>query len=277
MKAKIKMNTKKEEGKKILKLGNLLYANQYGFLISDLKKNSIQPKWGKAVKKAVLILKKQIPSIHSVYIRGSVATGRAIDNVSDVDFLVVTKKQTRDVYKQRVFCGLEILAREFPFITRFDVGYYTAKDIINIKERALVKLRSVCVYGKDISSKIPTLKPGRDICVTLLGLEKEIEQTLSEIEEGYYTKDNTKAMCTWMMKRLVRGGLELVSERDRVFTRDLYLCFENFSAHYPKYKIYSYEALGLAIYPEDNIPKIKKIIKVYGGFLVKESKKMRII
>ncbi len=274
MKAKMQ---KKLESKEILKLGNLLQANKDGVLLSDLKKNSIQPKWGKVVKKAVLLLKKQIPGIYSVYVRGSVATGRAIDNVSDVDFLVVTKKQTRDVYKQRVFYNLEILAKEFPFITRFDVGYYTAKDIVNIKERVLVKLRSVCVYGKDISPKIPILKPGQDICVTLLGLEREIEQTLSEIEEGYYTKDNTKAMCTWMMKRLVRGGLELVSERDGVFTRDLYLCYENFSAHYPKYKKYSYEALGLAIYPEDNISKIKKIVKTYGGFLIKESKKRGII
>jgi uncharacterized protein len=265
------------KSKKILKLGNLLRVNKDGFLLSDLKRNAIQLKWGKAVKKAVLILKKQIPGIHSVYVRGSVATGRAIDYVSDVDFLVVTQKQTRDAYKHRVFCDLAILARQFPFITRFDVGYYTAKDIVNIKERVLVKLRSVCVYGKDISHKIPTLKPGRDICVTLLGLEKEIQQTLSEIEEGYYTKDNTKAMCTWMMKRLVRGGLELVSKRDGVFTRDLYLCYENFSAHYPKYKKYSYQALGLAIYPEDSIPKIKKVIKTFGGFLIKESKKRGVI
>lgn len=268
---------KKIEKKEILKLGSLLQVNRDGVLLSDLKKNSIQPKWGKAVKKAVLLLKKQIPGVYSIYVRGSVATGRAIDHVSDVDFLVVTQKQTRDVYKQRVFCSLSTLTGEFPFVTRFDVGYYTAKDIVNIKERVLVKLRSVCIYGKDISHKIPTLKPGRDICVTLLGLEREIEQTLSEIEEGYYTKDNTKAMCTWMMKRLVRGGLELVSERDGVFTRDLYLCYENFSAHYPKYKKYSYQALGLAIYPEDNIPKIKKVIKTFGSFLIKESKKRGII
>lgn len=267
----------KSKSKKILKLGSLLRVNENGFLFSDLKKNSIQPKWGKAVKKAVLILKKQIPGIHSVYVRGSVATGRAIDYVSDVDFLVVTKKQTRDVYKQRVFYNLEILARKFQFVTRFDVGYYTEKDIVHVKERVLVKLRSVCVYGNDISHKIPALKPGKDICVTLLGLEREIEQTLSEIKEGYYTKENTKAMCTWMMKRLVRGGLELVSERDGVFTRDLYLCYENFSIHYPKYKKHSYEALELAIYPEDNLVKIRKVIKAFGGFLIKESKRKGII
>ncbi len=261
----------------ILKLGTLLQANKEGFLVSDLKKNSIQPKWGKAVKKAVFLLKKQIPGIYSIYVRGSVATGRAIDAVSDVDLLVVTEKPTRDVYKQRVFCSLAELNKKFPFITRFDVGYYTAKDIVNIKERVLVKLRSVCVYGKNISNKIPALRPGRDICVTLLGLPKEIEQTLQEIEEGYYTNENTKAMCTWMMKRLVRGGLELVSERDGVYTRDLYMCYENFSAHYPAYKENSYEALRLAIYPENNVPKIKKIIKTFGGFLIKESKKRKII
>ena len=273
----MKKNTEKSRSKKILKLGSLLHVNQDGFLVSDLKKKTIQPKWEKAVKKAVSILKKQIPGIYSVYVRGSVATGKAIEYVSDVDFLVVTQKQTRDVYKQRVFCSLAVLAEEFPFVTRFDVGYYTAKDIVNVKERVLVKLRSVCVYGKDISHNIPVLRPGRDVCVTLLGLEKEIEQTLLEIEEGYYTKDNTRAMCVWMMKRLVRGGLELVSERDGVFTRDLYLCYENFSVHYPKYKKYSYQALELAIYPKDNVPKIKKIIKTFGGFLIKESQRIGLI
>ncbi|HEY1037598.1 MAG TPA: nucleotidyltransferase domain-containing protein [Candidatus Paceibacterota bacterium] len=261
----------------IKKIGTLLHANNVGYFVSDLKGNLIQPEWDVAVKAAVGILRKDIPGIVSVYVRGSVATGRAIEGVSDIDFFVITKKTTRDVYKQRAYAGLSTLNENFPYVSRFDVGYYTHEQILNVKERVLIKLRAVCVHGKDISGEIPMLRPGRDVCVTLLGLEKEIEQTMSEIQDGYYTSENTKAMCTWMMKRLVRAGLELVSERQKAYSRDLFVCHEAFCLHYPELEKISYRAMELALYPEDDLGQIKEMIRSLGGFLVQESKRMALI
>ena len=47
----------------------------------------------------------------------------------------------------------------------------------------------------------------------------------------------------WFSRRIVRAGLEITLDRNLRYSRDLYLCFEKFSEHYPSYKEIMFEVL----------------------------------
>ena len=50
-------------------------------------------------------------------------------------------------------------------------------------------------------------------------------------------------MRKWISKRIVRAGLEVTMNRSNRFSRDLYLCYEQFSQFYPERSGLMYEVL----------------------------------
>jgi len=197
-----------------------------------------------------------------------------IKNISDIDFFIVTLGPLVDFDRLTIKRHMDKLNKKYPFITKFDIGYFTLDQILTMKENVLIKLTSLCLYGKDIKSKIKDPKPGKDVAISLSHLEEEIFKTKNEIRIGIYDKTNTKAMCVWIMKRIVRSGLELVSEREKCFTRDLGLCYEKFSKYYPDKKDDMHKALTLALEPTNNTKVIEKVFNNLGKWLVLEGKNL---
>lgn len=249
-----------------------------GYLKDQYSLNDIKTEWKLPIEKFVFIIDKYFSDkIKSVYIRGSVATGGAIKFVSDIDFFIITVDVLSSYEKE--FINLEAIKinNEFNFITKFDIGFYTFDEILVIKERVLVKLTAICVYGIDIKYLITNLKPGRDIALTLSGLKEESDLTMLQIANGYYDKTNTKSMCIWIMKRIVRAGFELTSERSNNYTRDLSLCWKNLSMYYPEQSKLFYSALYLAIYPTQDLQEIKTIINQCVPWILSEAVSLDIL
>jgi uncharacterized protein len=213
-------------------------------------------------------------NIYSIYLRGSIVFGLGIKNISDIDFFIVTLRPLVDFDRLTIKRHMDKLNKKYPFITKFDIGYFTLDQILTMKENVLIKLTSLCLYGKDIKSKIKDPKPGKDVAISLSHLEEEIFKTRNEIRAGLYDKTNTKAMCVWIMKRIVRSGLELVSEREKCFTRDLGLCYEKFSKYYPDKKDDMHKVLTLALEPTNNSKVIEKVFNNLGKWLVLEGKNL---
>jgi hypothetical protein len=73
-------------------IGTFLQTNAEGFIVNTTSLEQIQDEWLPAVEKVTDAYRKHFGTdLHSVYIRGSVAKGQAIHNVSDIDsFAVVT-------------------------------------------------------------------------------------------------------------------------------------------------------------------------------------------
>ncbi len=266
--------------KEIIKRDKCIKLDKKGFLVSNFNVFNIQKGWMPPIEDFLNYLKKEKynSKIYSVYIRGSVATGTAIKNVSDIDFFVITKEKFSGNLKNKILKDMDIYLKKHPYITRYDIGYYTQKEILKMKESILIKLHSICIYGKDIKNKIPNLKPGIDTALTLQKLEKEIKLTLEEISKNRYS-DNNKAlaMCVWMSKRLLRAGFELIAEKESCFTRNLYLCWEKFAKYYPSKSKQMYNVLNLAINPTTNMALYKKILENLGYWILKEGKKLNLI
>lgn len=65
-----------------------------GFLVNEGRVGNIPPRLKTIIEDIVIFSKKELgDNLLSAYIRGSVSVGRFINNVSDIDFVVITKTE----------------------------------------------------------------------------------------------------------------------------------------------------------------------------------------
>jgi len=241
-------------------------------------KVNIQEEYKPVIEDVLSFFKKlNNKNIHSIYLRGSLVFGSGIKGLSDIDFFIITLKPLTDFDRQMIQKHMDNLNKKYFFITRFDIGYFVLDQILSMKENVLIKLTSICIYGEDIKNKIKDPRPGKDLTISLSLLEGEISKTRNEIKRGLYDETNTKAMCVWIMKRIVRSGLEIVSSREGCFTRNLGICFDKFSEYYLGKKDNMHKALSLALEPTNDIKIIEGVFESIGNWLVSEGKRLNLI
>ncbi len=255
-----------------------IYQSEDGYLYMPDSRVNIQKEYKAPIEDVLAFFKKlNNKNIYSIYLRGSLVFGLGVRDFSDIDFFIITLKPLTDFDRLMIKKHMDKLNKKYPFITRFDLGCFTLDQMLSVKENVLIKLDSICICGKDIKNKIKDPRPGKDVTVSLSLLEGEISKTKNEIKMSLYNKNNTKAMCVWIMKRIVRSGLEIVSEREGCFTRDLETCFDKFSEYYPDKKDNMYKALSLALKPTNNTELIVDVFGGIGSWLVAEGKKLKLI
>jgi len=79
----------------ILKIGRLLKTDKDGYIVSESSAEKIASPWKEAVEEIKNAYLSHLGDIvHSIYVRGTVSRGEAIESISDIDtFAVITKKQ----------------------------------------------------------------------------------------------------------------------------------------------------------------------------------------
>lgn len=255
-----------------------VYKNKDGYLCMPDSQIAIQKEY-KPILEEIVVFFKQLndENIHSIYLRGSLVNGLGIKNISDVDLFIIILKPLSEINLKKISEYFYNLNKKYPFVSKFDLGYFLLNKIFSAKENVLIKLNGVCIYGEDIKNKISDPRPGKDITISLSLLERELYKTKKEIESGFYNELNTPAMCLWIMKRIVRSGLEMVSEREGCFTRDLSACLDKFSKYYPDKKENLNKAFLLAIKPTKDLNLIKNIFQDIGNWLICEAKRLNLI
>lgn len=234
-------------------IGSYLYCNEDGYLIDDKEKIYLQDKWMVPVMMIVDIIKLNIgDNLVSIYLRGSVARGLAIEGISDIDLYVITSSDPSLKIKKIIDAISNEILTQFLFVTRADIAFYSRSRILTYKERILIKYRSYLLFGEDLSTNIPLLKPGDDTSLTLSRLESDLDKIHRELILGIYKECDTSLTCRWLAKRIVRSGLEIVATKESVYTRDLYKCWEYFSKYFPDHKQSMYRMLNLAINPSSS-------------------------
>ena len=258
---------------KIKPIGSFIQTDTDGFIVNTASQEKIQDAWKPAVEKVRDAYKKHFGNhLHSVYIRGSVAKGEAIEDVSDIDsFAVVTLPYgVIDTSWSREFT--KELTEQFPFIVDVEIGAIPLEELNTHKgDRIMIKTQSICVYGSNLADTLPQLKPGIETAQHIKGIEGEINKTREWLQEER-TDEEIERRCTWIMKRIIRSGFELVMERSQKYTRDLYPCYEGFSDYYPEKKEEMYKALELAINPTADKRVILNVLDNFGDWLTREIK-----
>lgn len=252
-----------------------IYKKKDGYLYMPESRINIQNEYKPMLKEISIFFKKlNNKNVQGVYLRGSLIWGLGIKNFSDADFFIITLNQLTESDQRFIKEYMDGLNKKYPFVTRFDIRYFTLSQILSAKENVLIKLTGICIYGEDIKEMIKNPRPGKDVAISLSLIEMEIIKTENEIKKGFYDQTNTKAMCLWIMKRIVRSGLELVSEREGCFTRDLVLCLDKFSKYYPNKRDNLKKAFLLAVNPTGDLKLIKEIFDDIGRWIIAEGKRL---
>lgn len=261
---------------KLQKHGSFLELDQDGNVIPIDTSLALQDGWDDLVAKTIQFYKSQLEdNLHSVYIRGSVAKAQAVNHVSDLDsFAIVHEPSEIDFDDVSFHEEMQIL---FPFCDHLElvaISLDKIKEIPPKRSRSiweeLIKTQSRCVYGEDLAFQIASFQL-KDMHGHSLYIENEVDNKLPNyLEEDKDVPEDIKADCSWIMRRLIRGAYDLVMEKEKKFTRDLYLCYEVVSKYYPHKKEQLKEALDLSLNPTVDYETWMVLVMDLKEFIVQE-------
>lgn len=240
----------------ILPIGRYLATDAQGFIIPDVSHSHIMPPWDSLVKASLDLIATHAPNITSVYIRGSVPRGLAVEGISDLDLILIGSVD--DAAQEQMDLFDQSLAARFPFCTGIEWGVVSLGDLQKIYpphilayDQSLLKTQGLLLAGIDVVKDIAPLKIDINMTSHAFSIEKEWQQYPQWLMEAE-TPVACKHECRWMAKRIIRTAFELHMQQAGVFTRDLYLCYETAAKYMPETAKSLYKVLELAIEPTDD-------------------------
>lgn len=249
-------------------LGSYFEIDSEGYVVNPTSLEKIQEEWKPVVAEAVAAFKARFgEKLKNVYIRGSVAKGQAIQNISDLDSFSYIDLPLKDIdLTWEKEAGNEI-KNKYPFVE--GVELMSRPLGIGPMNRILLN-QSVCVYGEPI--EVPKLRPGKEMMMHIFNLEKRtvlLDEKLKKAD----SEEKIKSACVWFAKDILRTGFELTMDRSGKYTRDLYLCYKTFVEYYPEQEPQMREILNYALNPTSDKEKIERLRNEFSPWLIDEAKK----
>src|SRR4030095_10458932 len=254
---------------RIQKIGGFEKTDGEGFLINERRLELIPPSWAAPVNDAKESYLRALPGkIHSIYLRGSVPLGRAVEGISDVDTFAVAAEETPNEALSWIHSARENLKQKYPFVSNFEFHLLPLAGLLKsygyLSYRFIIKNLSVCLYGEDLSGRLPRYKPTLSIAWAFHGNIGEVVGNAIKGIESAEDPKRVQTLCTWVMKRILRTGFSIFMEEERLYTRDLYFCYEVFSKHYPPKEGEMAQALEGAIRPTFDKGALTAFLKDFG-------------
>lgn len=251
-------------------LGSYLEIDNEGYVINPTSLEKIQEEWKPVVTDITELYKRQFgDTLVNVYIRGSVAKGDAVQGIADIDAFAYVKLSTDEIKKYSIKSEKEVLLSKYKFIPTAEL-YVTPIEDRTKRLEVIFLNQSVCVYGDPINA--PKLRPGKDMMIHLPNIYNRMEW-MQDFMKKDQSPQEIQGDCVWVMKGLLRSGCELVMERSKKYTRDLYPCYQVFSEYYPEKEQEMREVLHLALNPTPDKAKIEEIMNNLAVWLQEEYKK----
>ena len=251
--------------------GRYLPLDSNGRIINDRSTSKIQGQWKPLLDDLVGLFKENEPSLHSVYVRGSVADGRAIDGISDVDSFAVinTDEDVPMLNCNWIDQANNQLRAKYPFCDGVETYLLPKSRLFSDRKTAFyLQTQSVCIYGDDV---IPQLQPYRVGEEATFSHAKNLEYDLGYIRSKLYLNDDpnfVRSCCKKIMKRIVRAAMETCMVEQGRYTRDLFLSHEMFALSNPEEAGRIAKAMHYALNPISDQSKLLQGISETGDWLV---------
>jgi len=252
-------------------MGRLIPKDDDGFLINECARSCVVQPWLGGVEAATSAYQERFgDAVVSVYVRGSVPRGLAVIGVSDLDtFALISRSITEeDVSWQRE--REHRLAEAHPDCQEVELWARPLSRVMDpVKGTALrvtIKTQALCWWGRDLAPALPPVRPGPDTVFASRWLPPSIDKVILQLR-GEPDPSERRAWCRWIMKQVVRTGLEMFMEEDGVFTRDLYPSYQVFVRHVPDREAPMRQALTWAIAPTDDVAQIIPFLEDFGRWI----------
>lgn len=196
-----------------------------GFLVNDLDAVPMQEAWAGLVRDAVDgVVGALGPQLDGVYLRGSVAEGRAWDTTSDVDLIVVTTEPVAWTATDLI-ADLErryAIAREV-VVEVFDLAAVRTEERIRFLQ-VVLRAQSRFLHGTDRRPELPRVRPGWSMVFAAHTLEQRYAGFTRRSAEGPRDERSWRLATQAFFRAALRCGFELFEEDIGRYTRDLDLC-----------------------------------------------------
>jgi hypothetical protein len=216
------------------RIGRYLGVDEFGYVKPDVSIDQVGAIWRPLVAFVRDALMDR-PDVRSVYLRGSIPRGLAIENVSDADFFYLSETNY-----DRADIELDLAARaKFGFVNGIELSRLDCSTLERTRHpqrrpyfHMLLKTQSVFLSGDDIAKDIEAFRIGPEMVSHVFSLEGDFARLPNLLDKGRKSGIE-KLMHQWFFRRIVRSGFEITMNRNDRFTRDLYLCYEQFALFYP--------------------------------------------
>jgi hypothetical protein len=216
------------------RIGRYLGVDECGYVKPDVANDRIGTVWRPLVEFVTDALMNR-HGVRSVNLRGSIPRGLAIENVSDADFMYLsdTDIDWADAKLERA------VQAKFPFVKGLELSRLDRATLEKVRPpqrrpyfQMVLKTQCLFLAGDDIVRDIEPFRIGPEMVSHAFSLEAEFSRLPNFLAKSRESGEQ-QAMHQWFSRRIVRSGLEITTDRSDRFTRDLYLCYEQFAALYP--------------------------------------------
>ena len=182
--------------------------------------NAMQPEFARVVDGVVATLTRCFPELmHSLYVYGSVAQGRATPDKSDLDMSVIFHDRPDRATAARLAEIKRELEKSYPVVSKIDFDCGVLPQVLHpdhtLSWGYWLKHHCVCVYGEDLSRRFAPFKPAKAIAVAVNGdflpvLEKFMAQIRSSAD-----KNEGLQLQRAAARKIIRATSILRSEYDK--------------------------------------------------------------
>jgi len=230
-------------------IGYLIKEDVSGKLI--LPERKIQDKWAEPVNEIVSFLVENLPreNLHSIYLRGSASCGCAIENVSDLDFVLLFRQHYSADYIEEIINNY--ITKKYPFIKYVEIDC-SFMGFLDEQNKWLFKVSTKHLYGINILDTIGD--------VSLLDVPKFVDGYIFHNAKDKFKNDLHIDRCTSIMKTIMRELFGTVAHKEKVWTRSMYYCFHYFVKNYPDAEDIAKKIVYYAINPTNDVDVVFNII-----------------
>jgi len=216
-------------------------------------------------------------NILSIYVTGSIAMGTTNEN-SDIDVLVISKANIDDNKKESIIQTIKKDVRKKGLVVKIDVSIVSEDELEkqkHIRKQFIIKLLSACVYGEDISSKLPGFKADKEtakkLCINIEKIVNQAKEVLSENEDP----NTIKKRCRWIMKMILRNTFLLTLDHEKKFTTSLDTMARLSKKYFPDKSNQIDMVFNLCNNPTDNKKEILRVLDSSTPWLTEQINSLR--
>ncbi len=218
------------------RIGRYLGVDEFGYVKPDVAVDLIADVW----KPLVAFVRDALMDrrgVRSVYLRGSIPRGLAIENISDADFFYFSETDfdPADIELASIV-GTNFAIVNGLELSRLDRATFDKIHAYQKRPYFHMLLKTQCLFlaGDDIARDIKPFQIGPEMVSHVFSLQSEFSRLPSWLEEGRGSGVE-QSIHQWFSRRIVRSGFEVTMDRSDRFTRDLYLCYDQFAQFYPEW------------------------------------------
>ncbi len=248
----------------ILPIGRAQAVDAAGCIVNPCAPELIPPSWQAAVRELLESCRQALgPALHSLYLRGSVPRGLAIDGVSDLDAIGLVHGPPASAEDWIRLMDARVRATH-PGCRGVELRLWPLQGLDRLPPqhpaRFLLKTQALCLWGPDVAAAWAPV-PLEEARIVLTALPRALAHMRVALHTGQQPDaELMRERCRWLAKKIVRAGFELVAVKEQAYTRDLHPCWQGFARHHTTQSAAMRKVLALAIEPTDNAERIAAAI-----------------